>query len=79
MRLKEDSGGAWLAGVLCVPVFQGWWLRKGCVRVTFRGCTLAVTIPHENEITRIVVMGPLSRTDVYLLRRPLALPVSRCE
>ena len=79
MRLKEDSGGAWLAGVLCVPIFQGRGLRKGCVRVTFHGCTLAVTIPHENEIARIVVMGQLSRKDACFLRRPLVLPISRCE
>lgn len=79
MRLKEDSGGAWLAGILCVPVFQGWQLRKGCVRATFRGCTLAVAIPHENGITRIVVMGQLSRKDVCLLRCHFLLPVSRRE
>ena len=38
-------------------VFQGWRLRKGYVRVTFHGCTLAVTIPHEDKITGIVVLG----------------------
>ena len=59
--------------------FQGRGLRKGCVRVTFHGCTLAVTIPHENEIARIVVMGQLSRKDACFLRRPLVLPISRCE
>lgn len=73
MRLKETVGAPGLQAYLC-PRLPG---AGSSVRVVL-GLRSYVhfsrAIPHENGITRIVVMGQLSRKDVCVYQVPLSFP-----